>query len=223
MHRDIKPGNMLLGDYIADGARVRAKLTDLGIATLGGSDPLAEHEVVTGTVAYLSPEQASGRAVDAATDIYSLGLVLIECLSGRLAFPGPPEHSALARLLDDPQLPEHAGEEWLSLLVGDDGSRARRSAQRQGCRASPSASDSRRRAASTRSRPLTPHVSTRHPAFELATQDGEGNFERITAMAAAALGAPVALLSVVQQDRVLFTAATGWMARRRIPRCCATR
>ena len=138
VHRDVKPGNMLLGDYIADGARVRAKLTDLGIATLGGTDPLAEHEVVTGTVAYLSPEQASGRAVNAATDIYSLGLVLIECLAGRLAFPGPPEHSALAPTARRPAAPARTRRGGVALAaVRDDGSRAVRPTQRQGCRPRP--------------------------------------------------------------------------------------
>ena len=72
VHRDIKPANILLGDYLDDG-QIRAKLTDFGIATLGGSDALTGDEVVTGTVAYLSPEQASGGAVDASTDVYSLG------------------------------------------------------------------------------------------------------------------------------------------------------
>ena len=208
VHRDVKPGNMLLGDYIADGARVRAKLTDLGIATFGGSDPLDQHEVVTGTVAYLSPEQASGGAVDASTDIYSLGLVLIECLSGRLAFPGPPEHSALARLLDDPQLPEHAGEEWRSLLAA---MTSRAPSDR------PSAKDvvialRERLAAESGKHALAPEEAARLDAasrFELAARDGEGNFERITAMAAAALGAPIALLSVVEQDRMLFSTAHG--------------
>ena len=208
VHRDIKPGNMLLGDYVADGTRVRAKLTDLGIATFGGSAALDKHEVVTGTVAYLSPEQASGGAVDASTDIYSLGLVLIECLSGRLAFPGPPEHSALARLLDDPELPEHAGEEWRSLLGA---MTARAPSDR------PSAKDvvialRERLAAESGKHALAPEEAARLDAasrFELAAQDGEGNFERITAMAAAALGAPIALLSVFEGERVLFSTAHG--------------
>ena len=222
VHRDIKPANMLLGDYIADGARVRAKLTDLGIATLGGSEPLAEHEMVTGTVAYLSPEQASGRAVDAATDIYSLGLVLIECLTGRLAFPGPPEHSALARLLDDPELPEHAGEKWRSLLAA---MTARDPADR------PSAKDvvlalRDRLASESGKHALAPDEAARLDAasrFELAAQDGEANFERITAMAAAALGAPIALLSVVSRIGCCSRPRTAWMARRPTPRCCVTR
>ncbi len=87
VHRDIKPANILLGDYLDDG-RMRAKLTDFGIATVGGSDPLTGDEVVTGTAAYLSPEQASGAAVESSTDIYSLGLVLLQCLTGRVPFEG---------------------------------------------------------------------------------------------------------------------------------------
>jgi len=116
VHRDIKPANILVGEYLDDGS-VRAKLTDFGIATIGGSDPLAEDDVVTGTVAYLSPEQASGGAVDSATDIYSLGLVLLQSLTGDLPFDGPPEHAALVRLLEDPPIPESVSEDWRSLIT----------------------------------------------------------------------------------------------------------
>ena len=208
VHHDIKPGNILLGDYIADDTRVRAKLTDLGIATFGATEELGADEVVTGTVAYLSPEQASGKAVDAATDIYSLGLVLIECLSGQLAFSGPPEHAALARLLDDPKIPEHVGQEWRTLLTA---MTMRHPAER------PSAKDvvlalRERLSAESGKHAISPDEAARLDAasrFELAAAQGDGNFERITAMAAAALGAPVALLSVVEHDRVLFSTVYG--------------
>jgi tRNA A-37 threonylcarbamoyl transferase component Bud32 len=208
VHRDVKPGNILLGDYVDDGARVRAKVTDLGIATFGATQELGADQVVTGTVAYLSPEQASGRAVDAATDIYSLGLVLIESLSGQMAFPGPPEHSALARLIEDPRLPEHAGEDWHDLLAA---MTAREPSDR------PSAKDvvlalRDRLAAESGKHALAPAEAARLDAasrFEHAAGGGEANFERITAMAAAALGAPVAVLSVIEGDRVLFSTAHG--------------
>lgn len=117
VHRDVKPANILLSDYVADDGRLRAKLADLGIATLGASAALREHELVDGTAAYLSPEQASGGEVTAATDLYSLGLVLLEALTGELAFDGPPEHASLARLLDDPPIPDNVDAPWADLIA----------------------------------------------------------------------------------------------------------
>ncbi len=223
VHRDIKPGNMLLGDYIADGARVRAKLTDLGIATFGGSAELGEHEVVTGTVAYLSPEQASGKAVDAATDIYSLGLVLIECLSGQLAFPGPPEHSALARLLDDPQLPEHAGEEWRALLAAMTAPRAVPAPECQGCRDRPSRATRRReRQARARARrgsaprrgiPLRTRHARRRGQRRADHRDGRRRARRSDRAARGDGAGP----------RAVRGRARGGLPPHPTPRCCATR
>lgn len=116
VHRDIKPSNILLASYLDDDSRIVAKLTDFGIASIGDAAPIAENEIVTGTVAYFSPEQSAGELVTAASDIYSLGLVLLQCFTGELAFPGPPQHSALVRQLDDPPMPEVVPEDWIPLL-----------------------------------------------------------------------------------------------------------
>ena len=80
IHRDIKPGNVML---LPDG---RVKVVDFGIARAAGSDTLTHTGVVLGSTAYLSPEQAAGQPVDERADLYSLGCVLYEMLTGRVPF-----------------------------------------------------------------------------------------------------------------------------------------
>ena len=80
IHRDVKPGNILIRP---DGV---VKVTDFGIARVVDSAPVTQTGMVVGTAAYLSPEQASGHAITAASDIYSLGVVAYECLSGERPF-----------------------------------------------------------------------------------------------------------------------------------------
>ena len=99
VHRDVKPGNILI---TADG---RVLLTDFGIAKgldTQGED-LTSDNVMMGTAKYLSPEQVRGRKLDGRADLYSLGLVLYECLAGRVPFIGETDaDTALARLQRDP-------------------------------------------------------------------------------------------------------------------------
>jgi eukaryotic-like serine/threonine-protein kinase len=80
IHRDIKPGNVML---LPDG---RVKVVDFGIARAAGSDTLTNTGVVLGSTAYLSPEQAGGQPVDERADIYALGCVLYEMLTGQVPF-----------------------------------------------------------------------------------------------------------------------------------------
>ena len=116
VHRDIKPSNILLVDYGNGSDRARARLTDFGIALAAGVERLTADGVTTGTAAYLSPEQARGADVGPASDVYSLGLVLLQCFTRRREFPGSLVESAVARLSRDPVVPEPLPEHWKTLL-----------------------------------------------------------------------------------------------------------
>lgn len=118
VHRDIKPANVLLRPSSVPHEEFHPKLADFGIAYLIDATRLTVPGAVIGSAAYLSPEQVSGEAPGPASDIYSLGLVLIEALTGRRAFPqvGRTE-AALARLTQDPIVPGSVGRDWGRLLT----------------------------------------------------------------------------------------------------------
>ena len=101
VHRDIKPGNLLF-----DG-QGRVRLADFGIARLvGDTVRVTATGTMIGTVTYVAPEQASGGEVGTPADIYALGLVLLELITGTPAFNGTPTEAAMARLTHDPAVPD---------------------------------------------------------------------------------------------------------------------
>ncbi|MFB6849818.1 serine/threonine-protein kinase [Streptomyces sp. NPDC056373] len=110
VHRDVKPSNILLD------SSGRAHLTDFGISRVLDATTRTAPDTLTGTAAYLSPEQVLGRPVGRPADIYALGLVLLESLTGRLEYDGGPLESAVARLHRPPVLPDFLPEGFATLL-----------------------------------------------------------------------------------------------------------
>lgn len=113
VHRDLTPGNLL----VCDGDTV--KITDFGIARAADAPALTATGEVLGAAAYLSPEQVRGEPATAATDIYTLGVVLYECLAGARPFTGTnPVEVARAHLHQDPRpLPPTVPEQLRALTA----------------------------------------------------------------------------------------------------------
>jgi beta-lactam-binding protein with PASTA domain len=95
IHRDFKPHNVMIG------ASDNVKVTDFGIARAGASE-MTETGSIMGTAQYLSPEQAQGHGVTAASDIYSIGIILYEMLGGRVPFEGESAVSIALKHLSEP-------------------------------------------------------------------------------------------------------------------------
>ncbi|WP_458780244.1 serine/threonine-protein kinase [Arthrobacter sp. D3-16] len=110
VHRDIKPANLMLSGL----RRSPVRIIDFGIVAAAGSAP--EPGISSGTVHYMSPEQAAGGSARTSWDIYAMGLVLLELLTGSKAFPGTAIESLVARTLRSPVIPDSLGPGWCSFL-----------------------------------------------------------------------------------------------------------
>lgn len=109
-HRDLKPGNVMLSN---DG---RIKVLDFGLARVGGGDrgeqtlietlaPITHQGMIVGTMPYMSPEQVEGRPIDARSDLFSLGVIFYELLSGQRPFTGASSPALMSAILRDTPQP----------------------------------------------------------------------------------------------------------------------
>jgi tetratricopeptide (TPR) repeat protein/tRNA A-37 threonylcarbamoyl transferase component Bud32 len=126
VHRDIKPGNIMIAGNNS------ARITDFGLARLAGAESVTRTRETVGTMYYMSPEQARGEPVDGRTDIWSLGVLLYQCLTGALPFTGEYDAAVLFRIVNEeppapsalePTVPEELDRIVRRMLEKDPGKR----------------------------------------------------------------------------------------------------
>ena len=211
LHCDIKPANVLIADRDAE-KRLRGKLTDFGISGIIGAQ--AGKGTTTGTAAYLSPEQIEGGEPTPATDVYALGLVLLEALTARLEFPGTVEQTAVERLRRDPLVPLSLPGDLASVLKG---MTARDPARRLGAREASERLErvAARLIAESRGEDPVPRQRSEEARLDAVRRYGvldtppDEAFDRISRLATRMLDSPISFLSIVDKDRVFHKARLG--------------
>ncbi len=119
IHRDVKPGNlMIMGGPVDGGAQLTVKLTDFGIARAVEQTRITQVGSVVGTAAYLSPEQVRGEEATPATDVYALGVVLYQFLTGRLPYEGSTLAELAVRQQNERPLPPSTYNDEVSETLG---------------------------------------------------------------------------------------------------------
>ena len=207
IHRDVKPANVLLVEG-GPGRPTRAKLADFGIALLRGRLD-GDSEQTTGTAAYLSPEQVEGLPLTPATDVYSLGLVLLEALTARPTFPGSVVDSALARLERDPAIPPSIPEPLATML-------RTMTARDPADRPDAAAVETVLRTYIVQHLGGQPKVRSEEEArvealhrYNLLDTPPDDAFDRITGLAARIFQVPIAVVVLVDADRMWLKSAVG--------------
>ncbi|MFD1715225.1 GAF domain-containing serine/threonine-protein kinase [Amnibacterium flavum] len=219
LHRDLKPANILLAKRGAE-TRIRGKLTDFGIASAIGTGDRGE--VTIGTAAYLAPEQVLGEVPTPETDIYSLGLVLMEAVTARLEYPGSVSESAIARLDRDPTVPDTVPAALAAILTGmtrreptDRISLAEATAAFQEfCLAQ--VAQHRNQSVAFASGDVAERDAAVRRYNVLDTPPDEA-FDRLAHLATRLVGAPIAFVSVIDSERVFVKAGAGLDLRGNVP------
>ena len=198
MHRDIKPANVLLVSSGDEGGRLRAKLADFGVAKLLGGEHPDEGALTIGTAAYLSPEQVGNEHVGPESDVYQLGLVLLEALTGHVEYPGSAETSAFARLDRDPEVPATTplplGETIRGMVARDPSTRLSPEAVIVSLRRFSLGADAPQQATDERSE----SSARRYDLFDTPPDDA---FRGVASFAARLGHAPIAIIRIVDERR----------------------
>lgn len=209
LHCDIKPSNVLL--HVGPDGELVPKLADFGIAAVL-QNRVQQGEFTVGTAAYLSPEQVEGDPLQEPSDVYALGLVLLEAATGRIAFPGGVVESAFSRLDQDPVIPDALPEELAEVLRGmtrrDPAERWDLDRARAGFRALERGSEQAEPVVEVeeeaeRRPPTLPSLRTIGPEARMPALD------RATGLALRAVEADAALLLVQEDDGVVLQAWRG--------------
>jgi hypothetical protein len=218
VHGDLTPATVVLVDYHGDGSRTRAKLTGFGLTELADPEPAGTDAVAAARASYRSPERADGDPPSPAGDVFALGQVLLEALTGTPAGskrretdpeaePVPEDWAALigAMTTSDPAGRPLVPDLVLAirqLIVGSSGRhRADAPPALGGPRpalhpGAPEAADEEGRMSAVR-------------RYDLLDTPPDGAFDRITALAARIFRVPIALVTVVDHDRIWFKSRHG--------------